>query len=138
MTRATFSELLDAYEFCNSGDLMETQAFLSLERGTVHTVSGEMELDEEAPEDLETGPYLALPDQHELGLGAALAIGFAEAQLPKDFGTVVGYFKRPGAYGRYKALLEQRGLLEAWFEHEKSETEGRLRAWLEAQAIELL
>jgi hypothetical protein len=138
MTRAKFSDLLDAYEFCNFGDLMETQAFLSLERGTVHIVSGEMELDEEPPEDLESGPYLALPDKHELDLGAGLAIAFVEAQLPADFGTVVGYFKRPGAYVRFKGLLEQRGLLQAWFDQEKSETEARLRAWLEAQEIDVL
>lgn len=69
MTTAKFSDILDGYEFCAFGDLMETQAFVSLERGTVHIVSGDMALDEEPPEDIDDGPYLAFPDRSELGRG---------------------------------------------------------------------
>ena len=84
MTTAKFSEILNGYESCAFGDLMDTQAFLSLERGTVHIVSGDMELDEEPPEDFETGPYLALPDKSELQLGKSLAIEFTEEHLPNE------------------------------------------------------
>jgi hypothetical protein len=98
MTTAKFSDILDGYEFCAFGDLMETQAFVSLERGTVHIVSGDMELDEESPDDIDDGPYLALPDKSELGLGRDLVIEFIEEHLPEDVHTVVGFFRKRGAY----------------------------------------
>lgn len=56
MTTAKFSEILDGYEFCALADLMDTQAFVSLERGTVHIVSGDLELDQELPELLKPAP----------------------------------------------------------------------------------
>jgi hypothetical protein len=137
MTTAKFSDILDGYEFCAFGDLMNTQAFLSLERGTVHIVSGDMELDEEPPEDLEAGPYLALPDQAELRLGKRLAIDFTEEHLPGDVSAVLGFFRKRGAYGSFKELLQRKGQLEAWFAYEKSAKESRLRQWCEDNGIEL-
>lgn len=138
MTTAKFSEILDGYEFCAFGDLMETQAFLSLERGTVHIVSGDMELDEEPPEDIETGPYLALPDKAELQLGKSLAIEFTEEHLPNDVSTVLGFFRKRGAYGNFKALLERKDQLEAWFAYEAAAKESRLRQWCKENGIELV
>lgn len=138
MTIAKFSEILDGYEFCAFGDLMDTQAFLSLERGTVHITSGDMELDEEPPEDIDDGPYPALPDKSELGLGRELAIEFAEEQFPEAVHTIVGFFKKLGAYSNFKNLLERNGRLEAWFDYEKSAKESRLRQWCVDNGIELL
>jgi hypothetical protein len=138
MTTAKFSEILDGYEFCAFGELMDTQAFLSLERGTVHIVSGDLELDEEPPEDIETGPYLALPDKTELQLGKNLAIEFTEEHLPNDVSTVLGFFRKSGAYGNFKELLERRGQLEAWFAYEKAVKESRLRQWCADNDIELV
>ena len=137
MTTAKFSEILDGYEFCAFGDLMDTQAFLSLERGTVHIVSGDIELDEEPPEDIDDGPYLALPDKSELGLGRELAIEFAEEQLPEAVHTIVGIFKKRGAYSNFKSLLERNGQLQAWFDYEKTAKESRLRQWCIDNGIEL-
>ncbi|WP_290872261.1 hypothetical protein [Aquabacterium sp.] len=138
MTKAKFSEILDGYEFCAFGDLMDTQAFLSLERGTVHIVSGDMELDEEPPEDIDGGPYLSLPDKSELKLGKNLAIEFAEEHLPNDLSTVLGFFHKSCAYGNFKALLERKGQLEAWFAYEKAAKESRLRQWCAENDIELI
>lgn len=138
MTTVKFSDILDGYEFCAFGALMEAQAFLSLERGTVHIVSGDIPLDEELPEDIASGPYLALPDKSELGLGRGLAIEFAEEHLPGDVHTIVGFFRKRGAYGNFKSLLERKGLLQAWFDYENSATESRLREWCVNNGIELL
>jgi hypothetical protein len=138
MTTAKFSEILDGYEFCAFGDPMDPQAVLSLERGTVHIVSGDMGLDEEPPEDIETGPYLALPDKAELQLGKNLAIEFTEEYLPNDVSTVLGFFQKRGAYGNFKGLLEHRGQLEAWFAYERTAKESRLRQWCADNGIELV
>ncbi|RQO82885.1 hypothetical protein [Acidovorax sp. FJL06] len=139
MTTAKFSDILDGYEFCTVGDLLDTQAFVSLESGTVHIVSGDMELDEEAPpEDIETGPYLALPGKSELGLGWALAIEFSEQAIAADASSVRDFFRRRGAYHRFKEFLERRGQLDAWFEFERSAVESRLRQWCADHGIELV
>ena len=63
MTVAKFTEVLDGFEFGAFGAMPTNQAFISLERGTVHFVSSELELEEDAPEDLDSGDYLALPDK---------------------------------------------------------------------------
>ncbi|MCZ8217795.1 MAG: hypothetical protein O9337_00140 [Acidovorax sp.] len=70
MTTAKFSGILDGYELCALADLMNTQAFVSI---TVHIVSSELELEEELPEDIETGPCLALPGTRELGIAIEFA-----------------------------------------------------------------
>lgn len=101
-------------------------------------MSSDYELDEEPPVDLESGPYLAIPDKLELGLGSTLAIKFAEAHLPMDADTVAGYFRKPGAYGKFKALLERKGQLQAWYDHEATTKETRLRDWCAVNAIELI
>jgi hypothetical protein len=129
MTTAKFSDILEGYEFCDFGDGMGAQAFISLERGTVHLVAEDMDLDEAPPVDLDTGSYLALPDKAELRLGKSLALQFTEAHLPDELPTVLGYFRQRGAYSRFKRLLQDKGALEAWFAFEAAETEARLRAW---------
>lgn len=138
MTAAKFTDILDGYEFCSLADLMDTQAFVSLERGTVHIVSSDLELEEELPEDIETGPYLALPGKRDLDLGRELAMEFTEKYLPSSAETVRGFFHRRGAYGRFKEFLDRRGQLDAWFEFERSATESRLRQWCADHGIDLV
>ncbi len=89
MTVAKFTEVLDGFEFGAFGAMPTNQAFISLERGTVHFVSSELE--EDAPEDLDSGDYLALPDKAVLGLGRELVMEFAREQLPDDVDTVWGF-----------------------------------------------
>ena len=138
MTTATFTDILDGYEFCALADLPDTQAFVSLERGTVHIVSSDLELEEELLEDIETGTYLALPGKRDLDLGRELVMEFTEKYLPSSAETVRGFFHRRGAYGRFKEFLDRRGQLDAWFEFERSATESRLRQWCADHGIDLV
>lgn len=135
----SFADLLEAYEFAGFDAAVGTHgAYIHLELGTVHWVSDEVADLPELPEDLETGPYLSVPDRHELGLGARLALDFAHAHLaPEDAQRVQGYFRRRGAYGRFKDLLERRGQLRAWHDHEQQVTERRLRQWCAQHDIAL-
>jgi hypothetical protein len=132
MTSANFSD-----ELCSAGGLLGTKVFISLERGTVHVVSEDLELDEDVPEDIESGPYLALPDRIELGLGRELVMDFVRQQLPDEWHAVSAIFSRRGAYGRFKDLLDRKGKLQAWFDFEESEKESRLREWCAANGIQL-
>ena len=51
MTVAKFTEVLDGFEFGAFGAMPTNQAFISLERGTVHFVSSELELEEDDDSD---------------------------------------------------------------------------------------
>jgi|JRYI01.1.fsa_nt_gb hypothetical protein len=136
MTAAKFSEILDAYEICAYDGPIDVEAFVNLERGTVHIVSDDMELDE-PPADLESGPYVRLPDKADLDLGSQLAIDFATERMPDELEAVLGFFRKRGAYGRFKSLLERKGQLQAWYDYEEAATESRLRQWCVDQGIEL-
>jgi len=138
MVTAKFSEVLDGYEFHSSGALMEAQAFINLEKGTVHIVSGDLGLSEVAPEDLKTGLYIELPTQAELRLGRSLAIEFAETHMPGDVSAVLDFFNRRGAYSKFKSLVERKGQLQAWFDFEAEAKESRLREWCASRGIELV
>lgn len=135
---AKFSDILDGFEFSTFGDAMElVRALVSMERGSVHLVSSGGEFDEPLPPDIDSGPYLALPDKAELGLGRELAIEFAQERLPEDAAVVLGFFRQRGAYVKFKDLLECRAQLQAWYDFEAAATESRLRAWCAAHGIEL-
>ena len=124
-----FEDLLSAYEWVSSSPY-DNEAFVSRLTGNVHWSSSTIELDDELPEDIEDGSiYVAVPNKHELNLGKYLALTFAEEQLADSYQTVTNIFRRPGAYGRFKDLLERRGSLQAWYDFEAKATERALREW---------
>jgi len=43
------------------------------------------------------------------------ALAFAADEIPDDYDRVAGFFRRRGAYGHFKDLLEMRGKLERWY-----------------------
>jgi len=59
-----------------------------------------------------------------------------QQELSDEYNTVAGFFERRGAYGRFKALLQARGMLEQWYEFENHATEEALLAWCEENGIQ--
>lgn len=97
-----------------------------------------MELDDELPEDIEDGSiYVAVPSKADLNLGKSLALTFAEEQLAESFQIVENFFRRRGAYGRFKDLLERKGCLEAWYSYEAKATELALREWAAEEGLHI-
>ncbi len=70
-------------------------------------------------------------------LGRRLALAFVAAELPDDYDTVAGFFRRGGAYGRFKELLDARDKLAGWYDFENRTTDEALRAWCAEHDIEL-
>lgn len=139
MVTAKFDDILTAFEFASFGGVEEVEAYLSLERGTVHfSTDADYGDPEDVPDDLETGPYLALPRKADLDLGRDLAIRFALERLPEDVEAIVGFFRHHGAYGKFKGLLERKGKLQEWFEYEEAAKEARLREWCAENGVELV
>ncbi len=73
--------------------------------------------------------------QDHLDLGSRLAHRFVEQRAPQYEADVHGIFRRKGAYGRFKTLLERRGLLGAWHEFEQAATQAALLAWAEEEGM---
>jgi hypothetical protein len=114
------AELRAAFDFIEVGEDFEHSAQVCLDTGKVYCRST---LDEEAnaelPADLETSDrFVPLPNASDLGLDRRLALSFTAQELAADYDTVANYFRRRGAYGRFKDLLHRRDALQRWYEFE--------------------
>ena len=96
-------------------------------------------LDEELPDDLDTSDrYLVVPHKTELDLGKDLALRFAAREIPDYSEQVASIFRSKGAYGRFKQLSEDKGVLEKWYKFEEEATEKALREWCAANDIQIV
>ena len=132
-------ELRIAFEFVSSGAPSEHNAYICLDTGRIYWDSASAGLDEDdLPDDLETSDrYIAVPHKNDLGLGRRLALSFADREMPDSYNIVAGFFRRRGAYARFKDLLETRGLLKLWYETENQAMEEALVAWCEENGVQL-
>lgn len=134
-----FDELLTAYEWVSGGETiaMDCEAYISRTTGTVHCC-GEG-IDEEPPQDIEDAMlYISVPHKQEFDLGRALAVRFVDEHLPHSSEAVNGFFRKRGAYAKFKSLLASAGQLDAWHEYEKAATENALREWCEENGFLLV
>jgi hypothetical protein len=118
---AKFSEIELAFDFVSSAAPSEHMAYLCIETGVCHWHTEVGDNEEALPDDImDSAKYIEIPHKNDLGLGKRLALKFAAQVLPADYDEVAGIFRRRGAYGRFKNLLERRGRLEAWYEFENA------------------
>jgi len=135
MVTVKYDELADALEFVGVA-YFDNSAYVCTVTGSIYYVSSELE--EEVPDDLETSDkYIAVPNRKDLDLASRLALSFVAEELPDDYDAAAGFFRRKGAYGRFKDLLIARGAREKWYEYEARATEAALRQWCEENSIEL-
>src|SRR3970040_680523 len=139
MVTVTYEEISSAFEVVASGAPMEHSAYISLDTGQIYWVSELTSLDEELPDDLDTSDrYLVVPHKTELNLGKNLALRFATLELPDFHEEIASIFRRKGAYGRFKQLLDDNGVLEKWYKFEAEATERALREWCVANDIQIV
>ena len=138
MITIKFDKLLEAFEFASCSGGFNSNAYVDLETGHVYWVADEMEEFEEVPDDIETSDrYLVLPDKRDFELGRNLAFSFAAETLPNEYENVVDCFRKKGAYGRFKDLLDRHDALTQWHEFEAKQTEIALREWCRQNDIQL-
>jgi hypothetical protein len=114
------------------------KALVSRETGMIHLLNDEY-MDEEAPlpGDFEaSGQYVTVPAASELGLGRELMFRFAAGHLPGDRETVRELFDRGDGYDRFARLLEERGVLDAWYRFREDETRAALEGWCRQHGLE--
>lgn len=132
-------ELRTTFEFVSFGAPLEHNAYICVDTGKIycHSLSAGLEEEEDPPKDLEISDhYIALPHKNDLGLGRRLALAFVAQELSAESDAVAVFFRRRGAYGRFKALLHARGMLEQWYEFENRAMEEALLAWCEENGIQ--
>ena len=129
-TPVNLEELFFAFEWVSAGDsgAFDCAAYVSKATGEVH-LSGEG-VDDVLPEDVEDGTrYVAVPNKGELDLGRSLALRFTEDRLPDEYETVRQFFRKRGAYSRFKSLLERVDQLDTWHAYEQNAIEEALVDW---------
>lgn len=135
-----WEELLDAFTFVNSAQKGENLARLSTVSGQIHRHSEWTDLwDEprggETGETVTDGQTLDIPHKTDLGLGRDLVLWFVEEILPEQLDEVAAIFQKRGAYAKFRALLEEEGLVQHWYQFEKDAEEQALRNWCEENGI---
>lgn len=134
----SYADLLAAFEWVSSAAPLESAAFVSRETGVIYWSSDSMEELEELPENLEDESlYAQVPGKVDLDLGSRLALRFIDRHLPEAHDIDADFFRRRGAYGRFKDFLERRNLLQAWYDFEENAVERALREWAEEQGLQL-
>jgi len=128
----TLDEIIDAIDYVTSGSMLQAQANVCRATGAVYWAGDG--IDDELPDDIEDGSkYVAV--RRELGLGKTLAMRFGNDFLPDDVDEIASYFRRRGAYARFKGLLEEKGLLEPWYEYEARRTREAALEWCKAEDV---
>jgi hypothetical protein len=127
-----------AFEYVSGGTLGEHSALLSRETGEIYYQSDIGDSDE-LPEDFEDAPesYVEIPHKNDLDLGRKLVLDFISENLPNDYSTVQRIFSSRGAYSRFKSFLQQKNLLEAWYEYEDARQKQALREWCIQEEIDI-
>ena len=139
--KLTFEDIEMAYQFVSSSPYGEHEAVVRRSTGEIlwRSEMGDMdEISEEiSDEELDSEDCVAIPHKNDLDMGKRLVLDFVRASLPEDYDRVRQIFGRRGAYGRFKELLERKGMLEYWYEFESQENEKALRDWCRENGIGL-
>jgi len=134
-----FSEIDTAFTFVSFGAPCEHYAYLNKKTGETYYVSEYSDDDEDIPEDLyENEDYIEIPHKNDLNLGRNLVFDFVASRLPEEFDKVQGYFRKKGAYSRFKDLLERKGVLDEWHQFENEQMGKELRNWCKINNIEII
>lgn len=137
MAAVNFSDLEDAYLFVNGGTMFDNHAYVCRDTGRIYWTSDD-EL-EEVSDDLGTSDrYVEVPDQRDLDLGEVLVMEFMDQHMRDDYNLVAGFFRRRGAYGRFKDFLDSKDRLEAWYAFENEAVRRALREWREENGLEVV
>lgn len=128
-----------AFDFVASGSTFEHRAFVSRDDGKIYWLSdGEPVGDEDGvPDTLESDDFLELPHKNDLDLGHDLVFRFVAEELPNHYDRIERFFRGPGAYGRFKDLLEAENRLEQWYAFEAEAVKAALEEWCADNGIRL-
>ena len=124
-----------AFDFVSSAPPFENNAVVSRSTGEAYYASAMQDMDE-IPDDVdENDDYVRIPHKNDLDLGRELVYDFVRLRCPEETDHVRSIFARRGAYARFKGLLAERGLLDAWYSYENERTKEALLLWCNEKGL---
>jgi len=133
----TYQTIEEAFFFVSAGQPYEHTAVVNRITGETFYAS-DMAGYDEIPEEAEgNDDYLWIPHKKDLNLGKPLVMSFILSSSPDLYDDVLGIFRRKGAYGRFKGLLERKDLLQEWYAFEEEKTREKLLRWCEKNGVVL-
>lgn len=133
-----FSDIELAFDYVSSAPMTANTAVICKETGEFFYRSDYDDEDEIPEEIYDREDCIEIPHKNDLDLGRNLVFEFVEQYLPGDFERVRQIFRRRGAYGKYKDLLEDRGFIKKWYDFENTRQTETLREWCEDNEIKLI
>jgi hypothetical protein len=132
-----FDEIMEAFLFVCSEEYGMHSAILCKDTGQIYYHSELGGFDDIEEEDFDPDTCIKIPHKTDLDLGQNLVFEFVERHLADEYGRVQQIFRHRGAYRRFKDLLEEKGLLQSWYDFENQEQEQAVRQWCIENEIEL-
>ena len=133
----TYETIEEAFFFVSSVQPYEHAAVVNCTTGETFYAS-DMAGYDEIPEEAEgSDDYIWIPHKNDLDLGKPLVMSFILSRCPDLYDEILDIFRRKGAYGRFKGLLERKGLLQEWYAFEEENTRERLLRWCEENGVVL-
>lgn len=136
MQNVDLTELQGAVEWV-SDSVADSEAYVCRLTGRIFWISDDGDLEQEAlPGDVDdTDKYVPVPNKYELDIGTRLVFDFTRCHLPDRYDEVRSVFRRRGAYGRFKALLVGRDLLDQWYTFSEEQTLSALGEWCASEGL---
>ena len=134
----TFHDLDSAYEWVCVSGYGENSALISKATGQIFYTSDSHDCDEDLPEDIdEEDLYWSVPHKNDLDLGKELVFRFAAECMSDEEQTIHDFFRRRGAYAKFRQLLERTGHLDEWYAFEQEATKRALLEWAEEEGLKV-
>ena len=133
----SFDDIEIAFLFVSGGPRCENAAYLDTETGKIFYRSEMGDIDEIDEEDTDWEKMIEIPHKNDLDLGHNLIFAFTASNLPDEYDRVRDIFRHRGAYGRFKNLLDSKGLLDAWHNYEDERETEVHRRWCDENKIKL-
>ena len=137
MMMVKFTDIEDAFFFVSSDLYGMHTAILDKNTGQLFYHSEMGDLDEIDDGTIDWENCIRIPHKNDLEMGQELVFEFVEEHLPDEYQRVRQFFRKRGAYGRFKSLLESSGLLQSWFDFENQREQQILRQWCKENGIEI-
>ena len=124
-----FNDIQDAFSFVSSAGYGMHSAVLCKDTGQILYRSEMGGIDEIGEEDRDWDACISIPHKNDLDLGQHLVFEFVQIHFPDEYDRVRQIFRKRGAYGRFKDVLESKQLLETWYEFETQREQQALQQW---------
>jgi hypothetical protein len=131
------SDLESALLFVSEAMDGDSEVIVDKETGELFYRSELSDIDE-FPEDADendSDKYISVPNLNDLDLGRDLVFRFVESELPLHSDKVYQFFRSKGAYARFKAFLDEIGMLQTWYTYEHAQTKQAVLQWCEENGL---